>query len=60
MANLSINVSNSNPIENLISKMIMTIVGIFIFCNTFQVAYYMYASFSGMVIQVKDKLFTIT
>ena len=49
MAKLSIDVSNLNAMENKTIKMIMTIVGIFIFCNTFQVVYFAYAAFTGTV-----------
>ena len=47
LANFAIDTSNQKATEDRITMMIMTVVGIFVACNSFQSAYSAYQAFIG-------------
>ena len=47
LANLAIDTSNQKASEDRITMMIMTVVGIFVVCNSFQAGYNAYQAFVG-------------
>ena len=47
LANLKIDTSNQKASEDRLTMMIMTVVGIFVACNSFQAGYNAYRAFIG-------------
>ena len=47
LANLKIDTSNQKASEDRLTMMIMTVVGIFVACNSFQAVYNAYRAFIG-------------